>query len=313
MSAADSLPRLPRLLATSVVRGARQGESHGGVYLIDFEERHVDQPIDWNAADIDWQGRGWDRGLRGIAFDTDRTFIAASDELFAYDPDFRRIGAWRSPYLKHCHEISRFEDMLYLSSTGFDSVLAFDLRREAFTWGLSLRRDGNRIALATFDPMGEKGPSPANAFHLNSVFADAGGLFLAGLRTPGLLRYGGKTLAMVATLPEGSHNARPFRDGLLFNDTSIDTVRYVTPSRQRSFRVPAYADDQITHRDYEDGQVARRHFARGLCPVSDTLIAAGSSPSTVALHDLDSNKTTMMVTLSNDVRNAVHGLALWPF
>ena len=25
--------------------------------------------VDWNTVDIDWAGRGWDRGLRGIAFD----------------------------------------------------------------------------------------------------------------------------------------------------------------------------------------------------------------------------------------------------
>jgi hypothetical protein len=31
--------KLPRLIATSVVRGSRQGESHGGVFMVDFEEQ----------------------------------------------------------------------------------------------------------------------------------------------------------------------------------------------------------------------------------------------------------------------------------
>ena len=79
-----------KLVTTSVVRGSHQGESHGGVYLIDLEQREVRQAIDWNKGDIDWQGRGWDRGLRGIAFDGELVYIAASDELFAYTPDFRR-------------------------------------------------------------------------------------------------------------------------------------------------------------------------------------------------------------------------------
>ena len=98
-----------KLVATSVVRGSHQGESHGGVYLIDLDSREVRQTLDWNKADIDWQGRGWDRGLRGIAFDGETVYIAASDELFAYTPDFRLIGSWRNPYLKHCHEISVWE------------------------------------------------------------------------------------------------------------------------------------------------------------------------------------------------------------
>ncbi|MEL0163105.1 MAG: hypothetical protein VW842_09525, partial [Halieaceae bacterium] len=56
---------LPKLVATSVVRGSQKGQSHGGVYLIDFSSRQVEQKIDWNTGDIDFTGRGWDRGLRG--------------------------------------------------------------------------------------------------------------------------------------------------------------------------------------------------------------------------------------------------------
>ena len=49
---------MTQLLATSVIRGARQGESHGGVYLVDFGQDRVEQKIDWNRMDIDWSGRG---------------------------------------------------------------------------------------------------------------------------------------------------------------------------------------------------------------------------------------------------------------
>ena len=48
---------------------------------------------------------------------------------------------------------------------------------------------------------------------------------------------------------------------------------------------------------------------RVLCSIDDKVIAAGSSPSTIALHDLDEIKTTKMVTLTLDVRNAIHSLA----
>ena len=54
---------MTKLVATSVVRGSQQGESHGGVFLIDFEQRDCQQVIDWNRGDIDWEGRGADRGL----------------------------------------------------------------------------------------------------------------------------------------------------------------------------------------------------------------------------------------------------------
>ncbi|MBM2854402.1 MAG: hypothetical protein HW417_1330, partial [Steroidobacteraceae bacterium] len=80
---------------------------------MEFGNDRAAKVLDWNAMDIDWQGRGWDRGLRGIEFDGDTIFIAASDELFAYTPDFQPIGSWRSRYLRHCHEICRHERTLF--------------------------------------------------------------------------------------------------------------------------------------------------------------------------------------------------------
>ncbi|MDX1460240.1 MAG: hypothetical protein R3348_04220, partial [Xanthomonadales bacterium] len=130
--------QLPTLITTSVVRGTRQGESHGGVYLVNFRDQDVRQVVDWNTGDIDWQGRGWDRGLRGIAFFGGETYIAASDELFVYDQAFRIQRSFRNPYLKHCHEISALNNHLYLTSTGYDIILAFDLDRAQFIWAVHL-------------------------------------------------------------------------------------------------------------------------------------------------------------------------------
>ena len=306
------------LVATSVVRGARQGESHGGLYIVDFEQETVEQQLDWDRMDIDWAGRGWDRGLRGIAFGPvvsapEEVYVAASDELFVYAPDFSLKASYRNPYLRHCHEISVRDGMIFLTSTGFDAILGFSLADKAFTWGLSLSAEAGGVRVATFDPRGDKGPGASNRLHLNSVTARPDGLFFAGLRTPGLLRFDGRAVDLVCSLPEGSHNAQPFREGVLLNDTAADMVRYVTPSRQRTFRVPQADPATLTHMEYADGAVARADFARGLCPVSQTLIAGGSSPSTIALHDLEENRTPRFVTLSHDVRNAIHGLAVWPF
>jgi hypothetical protein len=301
------------LVATSVVRGARQGESHGGVYLIDLPKRRVQQPIDWNKTDIDWQGRGWDRGLRGIAFDGDRVLVAASDELFVYDPGFRRIGSYRSPYLKHCHEISRFERRLYLTSTGFDSILGFDLDQNRFSYGLGIVRRDDNFEARPFDPSGTTGPAPANTLHLNNVYCDAGGMYISGLRTEALLKFDGRRIHQVCSLPHGSHNARPWKDGVLFNDSQKDVLRFASPLAECVFAVPRYAAEMLTHTDLDDSRIARQAFARGLCVLRDGRLAGGSSPSTIAVHDPENGKTTMTVTLSMDVRNAIHGLEEWPF
>jgi hypothetical protein len=301
------------LIATSVVRGSRQGESHGGVYLIDVDQRRVAQPIDWNTMDIDWQGRGWDRGLRGIAFDGERVFIAASDELFVYAPDFRRLASWRNPFLKHCHEIFRWERRLYLTSTDFDSILGFDLDRNRFCFGMKIARDGDGFRGEPFNPESSSGPMPSNELHLNSVHCTPGGIYLAGLRTGWVLVYNGHEIHRWASLPHGAHNAQPFRDGVLFNDTQSDVVRHATAGGNQVFRVPSFPDAELTHTDLDDSRIARQSFGRGLCVLRDGLVAAGSSPSTVSLHDFDSMRTTLTVTLTMDVRNAIHGLEVWPY
>ena len=114
---------MAKLITTSVVRGSEQGESHGGVYIIDVEGQDVYQVMDWNTTDNAPQGRDWDRGLRGIAIDGETVYIVASDELFAYTPDFRLIGSWRNPYLKHAHEMSIYERSLYGACKGSISPL----------------------------------------------------------------------------------------------------------------------------------------------------------------------------------------------
>jgi hypothetical protein len=301
------------LVATSVVRGSHQGESHGGVYLIDLERERVVQTVDWNTADIDWQGRGWDRGLRGIAFDGERVYIAASDELFAYTPDFRLVDSWRNPYLRHCHEIAVYQRRLYLTSTGYDALLGFDLDAERFCWGLHVVRGHGDFRGTPFDPVEGPGPEPGNRLHLNMIHCDDRGMHFSGLRTGALLTYDGRRIVAQAGLPQGVHNARPFREGVLFNDTQADVVRYATPGHEQAFRVPVYDPDELTHTELDDTRIARQAFGRGLAVIDDHRIAAGSSPSTVAIHDLAAGRTRMVVTLTKDIRNAVHGLEVWPY
>ena len=147
----------------------------------------VTQTIDWNTAAIDWQGRGWDRGLRGIAFDGDVVYIAASDELFAYTPDFQLIGSWRNAYLRHCHEIAVHERRLFLTSTAFDTVLGFDLDAREFCWALHIATHQFQFKGNVFDPRLPDGPLPLNKLHLNSVHCTREGMYVTGLKTGGML------------------------------------------------------------------------------------------------------------------------------
>lgn len=307
--------QLPKLIATSVVRGSQQGESHGGVYTVDFDQREVVQHVDWNTSGIDFEGRGADRGLRGIEFHNDDVYIAASDELFRYGRDFKIQASYRNRYLKHCHEICRRDQTVLLTSTGFDSLLAFDLDLGEYVWGFHLQRPYDEWGGHTFDPRSNKGPRPVNAFHINMVHVDRSGIYFSGLHTRALLHLDSRMeVNEVCSLPAGAHNARPYRNGVLFNDTETDCVRYAGRNGESvAFKIATYDDREIEFAGIDDSKVARQGFGRGLCPIGERFVAGGSSPSTISLYDFEAEQKVVSVNLTMDIRNAIHGLEVWPF
>ena len=302
---------LPTVIATSVIRGAHKDQSHGGVYLVNLQDDTVEQVIDWDTCDISWEGRGWDRGLRGIALYEDRVYIAASDELFCFDRSFKQVNSWKNPYLRHAHEIFRHGDNLLVTSTGFDSILQFDLREEEFNRGWLLRpREKNTLHLQVFDPR-KHGPSAGNTLHLNNVTCDADGIYVSGRGLPMLLHINNKAFKPIAKLPPGVHNAMKYCDGVLYNDTNSDLVAYEAENAFCYLDVPHYDPGDLVNAELGDEKLARQAFGRGLCLYRDNIVIAGSSPSTITVWDLDAGAILKSVNLTMDVRNAIHGLHLW--
>ena len=78
-------------------------------------------------------------------------------------------------------------------------------------------------------------------------------------------------------------------------------------------KVPTYDSAELENTNMDDSRTARQGFSRGLCLLSDHVVAVGSSPSTISVHDLKENKTALKVNLSMDIRNAIHGLEVWPY
>jgi len=134
------------------------------------------------------------------------------------------------------------------------------------------------------------------------VWVDDTGIYISGLRTGALLHLNRKfEVTPYCSLPTGVHNARPWRDGVLFNDTASD------------YKIVTYDESMIEFAGIDDSKIARQGFGRGLCIVDDRFIAAGSSPSTITLYDVGAGMPVGSVNLSMDIRNAIHGLEIWPY
>lgn len=325
------MQKLPKVIATSVVRSAHQGESHGGVYLIDLNSGEFEQVIDWNDESINWEGRGGDRGLRGIAFHGDGVYLAASDEIFLYDFAFNRVESFRNQYLRRCHEINTHGTTLYLTSTDLNSVLEFDLATHTFSGGYTITRDepgkwnllkrvGNAAStpfkISFFDPNDTKGPKvgPGSSnLHINNVSRHRDSVMISGTRIEGLLEVKEDTLREYAPLPRGTHNAAACKEGIIYNDTASNRL-IIADSKNRvsqCFDVPEYDPATLSNAHLPNDH-ARQGFARGLCLFGDEVIIAGSSPSTVSAYSLATGKRISHVNISKDVRNCIHGLEVWP-
>ena len=318
---------LPTVITSSVIRGADKGDSHGGVYLIDLEREKVRQVLDWDRAEIDWQGRGGDRGLRGIAIYDERIYMAASDEIFVFDQDFKLVGSHRHALLKHCHETFLEGSQLYITSTGYNAVIVLDLERADFVagyqfrfpnWKQGLYRRGvdfmpawRRMQLDTPEKYALVGE---DSLHINHVFVEQGRLYFSGTRIRHLFEFDFERLRIYGRLPRGGHNARPFEGGTLLNDTASDRLAILDRrgKLQEAYAVRRYAAEKLNTAGLPE-RVARQGFARGLLSTNDGHFVVGSSPATLNVFRRGAPQLLKSVNIAMDLRNAIHGLEIWPF
>ncbi len=300
-----------KLLVSTVLRGTQAGAAHGELYLIDLDQKAVSRVFVWNDDSINWRGFGGERGLRGMAVDGDLIYVAAGNQLLALNRQFSLLHSWRNGYLNDCQDLCIYKRTLYAVSRTYDSVLGFDLDRQVFNWALNADLQQARFSGSVFDPESTDGPLPMAKLELNSVQCNQGGMYLAGFRTNGLLHFSGESLLMAVELPVPSRNARPFRGGILFNDAESDCLRYIDKQRRedRAMTVPQPPTLE-TDFDIEDSR-ARPGIARGLCVLSESVVASGTSPASVSLYNLPANQRALTVTLSDDVRCQVGGIALF--
>lgn len=301
---------------TDVIRSSQQGDAHGGAYLIDLESGTHERVLDWESVNIDWDGRGMGRGLRGIAFVGDEIFIAASDELFVFDHGFNIKRSYTNPYLHHAHEIDLDDEgRVLVTSTSHDSILRFDPKTESFDkgWYINAIPGRDTLGVRVFDPSSDVGPPNLDTLHINQVSAHSGSIYIAGVRLQALYELHDDRAEVHATTPDTTHNCRPFGDHVLMNATAQDSVVIADKDGTvlRSMPYPKYDASSMTHTDLSE-DYARQGFGRGLCvDETNNLIIAGSSPGTVTAFDSDSGEIVRSVNVSMDIRNAPHGLELW--
>lgn len=303
-----------RLLATTVVRGAHRGERHGALWEVDLDAGEAREVYAHRELGAAFEGRGGDRGLRGIAVVGERVFVAAAARVLVFDAALGLVDERACAGLGRLHALMHHGGYVYAVSTAFDAVLAMNAATGEWVWGVWLEAVGGAVRARVFDPRGRT-PPVGGAAHWNHVAAleDGSGFVVSGLRSTQVLAVRGDAVDVVATVPAGTHDVRPWRGGLLMHDTAADRVLWRRARHDDvAVPIPSLAAGDIDALELADELMARPRFGRGLVPLAGARVAGGWSPARVTTYDLDAGTAIGTVVLSRDVRDAVHGLAVWP-
>ncbi|MBN2669266.1 MAG: hypothetical protein JXR60_08550 [Bacteroidales bacterium] len=337
---------LPKVLASSIIRTSQENEVHGYLYLIDLENETIVKTLQWNDSDISFNGRGGQRGLRGIAFYNEHIYIGSGFKLLEFDKNLELINTYTNEYLDDIHEMEVHNEQLYLVSSGYDAVLEFDLASKSFVKGYaidSLRmqykkniiyrflnkyylnplfvfRKRTNYKLNIFDPNKTKqikGTSnKANRIHINTISFDKDALCMSGTLSNFQFKIVNNQLELNAVIPLVTHNVLNFDDKhIIYNSTKKEEliIASKTGTVKKRFKGISFNEDNLEYiPDQKEKAVAG--WGRGLCWTEDkNIIISGTSPATIMVYDNTKNKMIKSFQISKDIRNAIHGLEIFPY
>ena len=243
------LMRLTILVATSVVRGSRQGESHGGVYLVDFEQRPrgADAGLEHDGHRLAGPRLGprparhrvrWRDGVHRRERRAVRVHAGLPAHRLLAQPLPEALPRDLPVTSARCSSPRR-------ASTRFSASIS---TAGCSAGGLHVAADGGGFRRqAIRSRSSATGPAPSNALHLNNVHCERGGMHVSGLRTGGILLFNGRELEQVG---ESAGQARTTRgrsaDGVLFNDTQSDVVRFASRDERAGVQRAALSPRNIS-------------------------------------------------------------------
>jgi hypothetical protein len=329
-----------RLIATTVIRESKKRVT-GFVYDLDWESgeiRHRLPVPEPRYPEADDNPRGGVRGGRGVAVTSGGVVVANYDTLYRYDDDWNVVDELSHPLFVDIHEIDWDGERLWVTATGIDAVLAVTLDgRVDVAWdpyasslvesaGIGRRTgavDGSVDYRLREAPLLDR-------CHINSAIRRNGTMVV----NCGLVRRpkneGARLVDRIAsklTEQQGRRRKRPGRslvariDGGSAVDVLVDVPPHLVPwhngqlldeghvvvndSTTKTMRVFALADG----REVSSLAVPGR-WLRGLVSLDGWRCLVGSAPAAIALVNLEQRLVERRVDLSQERREAVHGLAL---
>tara|TARA_B100000809_G_scaffold250490_1_gene283009 strand:+ start:344 stop:1267 length:924 start_codon:yes stop_codon:yes gene_type:complete len=305
------------------VRAAKQGDIHGGLYVIDIDSEEILHYAPYEKEFVNDNERGGERGLRGIVVLDDRIIVSDSAGFIELDKSSYEIKrTFQNPdYFKSIHEIAFHEDHLWATSTAHDAVVKLDLdfNIKGF-WEILGENIENHKALTGKKEITPETKTENDNYHINSLFVSDGNLRISGLLTP-LYNFDDMaqvcsvpTISMIDDKPGGNqnsfvHNFYEYEDVFVANLTSYSAIGFfykdfVGYGWYNNVSIPRSKDVK-----YQVDDVAVNNWNRGLARAGDKLVI-GSSPARIVVYDMKTRKFEKEIALEKDIRHAIHGLEI---
>jgi len=304
-----------KIICSTVVRAAKQGDMHGGLYVIDIDSGKVVHHAPYEMDFVNDNERGGERGLRGICVLPDRIIVSDSAGFIELDKNTYQIKRTHSDrdYFKSIHEICFSDGFLWVTSTAYDAVAKLDLDFNVLDFweikGNSL--ESSKELTGKVSISSEEKTSDDN-YHINSIFADNGKVLVAGLLTP---LYDIETMQEVCAIPylqahghkihSFVHNFYKYEDMTIANLTSFNALGISKNNIDFSIhKIP-----RSSHVTYHIDSIAKNNWNRGLAR-KDNILLIGSSPARILVYDLETDEFIKEIKLEEDMKHAIHGLEI---
>jgi len=315
---------MTKVIVSSVIRASQKGDEHGHIFLADLDSEDFECVFSLADQDINWAGRGGERGIRGVQVYDDYIFAATNDELILFDKYFNIESTYTCPWLGGMHEIAidLKEGILYLTSTTYNAIVSFVIREEKFLNAFHFSK--NLDSVSAHNPNTKPGwiiklkiKKGWAVSHLNNVQVDTTGK----VRVSGY--YSDRFVSIsnpqdeIVKIPLGTHNPQIIYEKgqpvVIYNDSERDRLVVGKPSGEviRDAKAPVLPTGHFVDIPRNE-KIARHPWCRGLA-VNNELIVAGSTPAMINVYKRDTLRFVKSITMRQDIRHAIHGLTFWPY
>jgi hypothetical protein len=200
--------------------------------------------LDWDDKSIDFEGRGGERGLRGVVCYKGYLYIASNAQILKLDQKFIILDRFSNEYLDNIHEILLYNEDLLITSTGFDSIMWFDLKEEKFKSAFLFRKEPiptslikrfrnkifpkMRFLIKFYNPNETNHAERKDSTHINSVYTDKGNVYFSGTSLNNLCQLvKGRKVKPFYPIPIKTHKGRFSNGFVFFNNTPTNIVKRI--------------------------------------------------------------------------------------